>query len=141
MSDVRFGEKAEKLLLESFFGGLPAGDAGGEVLHVGVAELAGGVSGGFVSAAGRATAVGDDESAFVGGKHAGEAVLLRGKVDRAWDVAVGVGRGSVHVDDGDLLVSDGLLEVGNADVREFSGHHGAGDEGENECEEFLHGFL
>jgi hypothetical protein len=120
-------EEEEKLLLEGFVGGLPAGNASGEVFHVCVAELAGGVGGGFVSAASRAAAVGDDEGALVGGERTGEGAFLRGKVDCAGDVAVGVGGGSVHVDDCDLLVSDGLFEVGDADVREFGGKSYGGD--------------
>ena len=63
----------KELLLQRFFGGFPAGDASREVLHVGVAKLTGSVGGGLVSAAGWATAIGDDEGIRVSRQGAVEA--------------------------------------------------------------------
>ena len=60
---------------EFFASGLPAADAGGEVLDVGVAEFFSLLGAGFVSGAGRAAAVSDHEGAFVGWELAGEVSL------------------------------------------------------------------
>ena len=56
-------------------------------------------------------------------------------------MAVREGGGAIHVDDGHRLVGDGLLEVSDADVREFGGECGGGDEGQDECDEFLHDWM
>ena len=126
---------------EFFASGLPAADAGGEVLDVGVAEFFSLLGAGFVSGAGRAAAVSDHEGAFVGWELGGEGVFAGSEVDGSWDVAVGEGGGTVDVDHGDFAVSDGLFEVVDGDVRVFGGHDGGGsEEGEGECEQFFHVF-
>src|SRR6187401_235574 len=66
-----------RLLLERGASVLPAGDAGGEVLHVGVAELLGRRGRRSVGAAGGAAAVGDDERALVGWQVLGDLRLGR----------------------------------------------------------------
>ena len=58
-----------------FTGAFPTTDAGGEVLDVGVAEFFSLLGTGFVSGAGRTTAIGDHEGALVGWELAGEVSL------------------------------------------------------------------
>lgn len=129
----------EGLLVEGFASGFPAGDACGEVLHVGVAEFASSVGSSFVSTAGWAAAIGNDESVLVSRELRSEVSACGGEVNGSRDMTVLVGCGTIDVDDGDFLVSDGLLEVGDSDVREIGGHHvDAGDQGKCEGEEFLH---
>src|SRR4051794_25613566 len=66
----------------------PTADAGGEVLHVGVAEGDGFFGGGLIGHALGAAAVGDDEGVLVLGELGGQLVASGGEVDRARDVAL-----------------------------------------------------
>src|SRR5687768_14467137 len=90
---------------------LPARNASGKVLHILVAELLSRGSSGFVGAAGRAAAVGDDEGVLIFRQSLGEVAFGRAEVDCARNVALLIGRLAVHVDDRDLLFFDRLLEV------------------------------
>ncbi len=125
-----------------FVSGFPAGDAGGEVLDVGVAEFLGGVGRGGVGVATWAAAISDDESLLVGWELRLEGILDGVEVESGWDVAGFPRVAAIDVDDDGLFVGDGLLEVGDADVREFTGEDiGDGEEAEEESEEFFHGMF
>jgi hypothetical protein len=60
------GQKStENLLLGGLVGTEPSGDAGGKVLHIGVAQFLGGIRGLDVGIAARAATISDDEGIFV----------------------------------------------------------------------------
>ena len=110
------------VLLELLAGLDPAGDAGGQVLHVFEAQSLGGGSATLVGFAGRATAVSHHEGALVGlGQLLGEVVfVLEGNGAR--DVAaLGEGLRAIHVDHDNLASLDGLVEVSDADVGVLTG--------------------
>ena len=111
-----------------FTGFLPAGDASGKVLDVGVAEGLGLFGGGGVGIAARATTIGDDEGGLVLGKFVSYFVTGAVKVDGGRHVAGFPGVTAVDVDNGDFLVIDGFLEIGDADIGEFTGEDVGGEE-------------
>src|SRR5688572_7628285 len=103
-------------LLDLLAGALPAADAGGQVLDVGVAHGDGLLGRLLVRHALRAAAVGDDQGVLVLGQ---DLLELRGvglEVDGAGDVPVAVGVGAVDVDNGHLVLLDGALEFLDAHV-------------------------
>ena len=112
------------------------------MLDVGVAEILGLFGGGGVSIAARATTIGDDEGGLVLGKVGGEFVTGGVEVDGGRHVAGFPGVTAVDVDDGNFFVINGFLEIGDADIGEFTGEDvGGEEEAEDQGEQFFHGLM
>ena len=115
-------------------------DAGGHVFHVFIAKFFRGFSGFLVSFALRAAAVGDDERVLVRWQRAGELVFDGFKIQRGGHMAFLVGLGAVDVQDDGLLGFGECFDFLDADVGEFTGVAGDGEQGNGEeGEELFHG--
>ena len=131
--------KGRKLFFRWLSRRLPARDARLEVLDIRVAEFLCGFRSTGIGAAMLTAAVGDNQRGLVGWQEFSEIGSVGCVVDGTRNMAVGIGDGTVHIEQGHLLGGDIRLEISEADVREGAGKGIQSEEkGSGQEEMFLH---
>lgn len=124
-----FIESKKGLLLGNVGAGtLPTRNTCRKMLYVFVTKLRRSTSSALIGAASRASAISNNQGAFVFWQVLGKLFSVGSIGYRGWDVSLFIRTGSVYVDHGNLTGLNGFLQFLDADIGKLAGKKTASEE-------------